>query len=60
MSSPSLPPLREDGLPTLPTGEPVLHRWFVILLLVLAPIALAVTAWALLSIGGEPISPAER
>lgn len=60
MSSPSLPPLRDDGLPTLPTGEPVLHRWFVIVLLVLAPIALAVTVWGLLSIGGEPIPPAER
>ena len=61
MSSPSLPPLREDGLPTLPTGEPVLHRWFVIVLLVLAPVAVAVTAWGLLSsTGGGSISAAER
>jgi predicted RNA polymerase sigma factor len=38
---PSQPPLRDDGLPTLPTGEPVLHRWFVVALLLLAPVAAA-------------------
>jgi len=44
---PPLPPLRGDGLPTLPTGEPVLARWFVIVMLLLAPVAIAVTviAW---------------
>jgi hypothetical protein len=45
-----LPPLQGDGLPTLPTGEPVLARWFVLTMLLLAPIAIAVTVWAFLSI----------
>ncbi|MFO7778424.1 MAG: hypothetical protein R6V28_08740, partial [Nitriliruptoraceae bacterium] len=55
-----LPPLRDDGLPTLATGEPVLQRWFVITLLVLVPLALAVTVWAFLAIDREPLSAAER
>jgi hypothetical protein len=44
---PPLPPLRDDGMPTLPTGEPVLARWFVIVMLLLVPVALGVTylAW---------------
>lgn len=54
------PPLRDDGLPTLATGEPVLQRWFVITLLVLVPVALAVTVWAFLAIDREPLSAAER
>jgi hypothetical protein len=41
-----LPPLRDDGLPTLATGEPVLQRWFVLLMLALVPVALGVTVWA--------------
>lgn len=58
---PPLPPLRDDGLPTLPTGEPVLHRWFVIAMLVLVPIGLAVSVWAATQIAGrEEIPPAER
>jgi hypothetical protein len=57
---PPLPPLREDGLPTLPTGEPVLHRWFVIGLLLLVPVTLAVTVWAFLAIDREELSAAER
>jgi hypothetical protein len=58
---PSLPPLRDDGLPTLPTGEPVLHRWFVIAMLVLIPIALGVSLWAAAQVvDHEPIPPAER
>lgn len=63
MSDPqrSLPPLRGDGLPALPTGEPVLARWFVILMLLLVPVAIAVTVWAFLSIpGGDDVAPAER
>lgn len=56
-----LPPLQGDGLPTLPTGEPVLARWFVILMLVLAPVAIGVSIWAFLSIpSGEAVPPAER
>ena len=55
-----LPPMIDDGLPTLPTGEPVLQRWFVIALLALAVLAIAVTAWGLLAIDREPLSAAER
>ena len=58
---PPLPPLRDDGLPTLPTGEPVLHRWFVIAMLILVPLALAVSIWAATQVfGREVIPPAER
>jgi hypothetical protein len=58
---PPLPPLRDDGLPTLPTGEPVLHRWFVIAMLVLVPLALAVSIWAATQVfGRETIPPADR
>jgi hypothetical protein len=58
---PPLPPLRDDGLPTLPTGEPVLHRWFVVAMLVLVPLALAVSVWAATQVfGREPIPPADR
>ncbi|MEX2328938.1 MAG: hypothetical protein WD575_04335, partial [Nitriliruptoraceae bacterium] len=52
--------LRTDGLPTLPTGEPVLHRWFVLTMLALAPVAIGVTVWALLSIPSGDLPPAER
>lgn len=55
-----LPPLRDDGLPTLPTGEPVLPRWFVVLMLLLAPVAIGVTIWGFLAIDREPLSAAER
>jgi hypothetical protein len=55
-----LPPLVGDGLPALPTGEPVLHRWFVLAMLVLVPIALGVSIWAALSIQRDELSPAER
>jgi hypothetical protein len=55
-----LPPLRDDGLPTLPTGEPVLQRWFVIALLVGIPVAIAVTIWAFASIPRDEIAPADR
>ncbi len=54
------PPLKDDGLPTLPTGEPVLQRWFVVTMLVMVPVAVAVTVWALLSIDRDPLSAAER
>ena len=56
----SLPPLKDDGLPTLPTGEPVLQRWFVVAVLVLIPVAIAVTVWAFLAIDRDPVSAAER
>lgn len=54
------PPLADDGLPTLPTGEPVLPRWFVLGMLVLAPAAVGVTLWALLAIPDDELPPAER
>jgi hypothetical protein len=57
---PSLPPLREDGLPTLPTGEPVLQRWFVLGLLALIPLTVAVTVWAFSSIDRDELTAAER
>lgn len=59
---PPLPPLRDDGLPTLPTGEPVLHRWFVIAMLVLVPIGIGVSIWAAVEVFGrdDTIAAAER
>ncbi|MEX2324400.1 MAG: hypothetical protein WD576_01495 [Nitriliruptoraceae bacterium] len=54
------PRQRMSNLPTLATGEPILHRWFVIAMLVLAPIAVGVTIWALLSIPDGTIPPAAR
>lgn len=54
------PPLPGDGLPTLPTGEPVLARWFVLIMLVLVPVAIGVVVWAFLSIPEADIAPAER
>jgi hypothetical protein len=58
---PPLPPLRDDGLPTLPTGEPVLHRWFVIAMLILVPLAIGVSIWAATFVfGRETIPPADR
>lgn len=42
-----------DGLPALPSGEPVLARWFAIAMLVLTPVSVAVIAWAFLS-GSRP------
>jgi hypothetical protein len=55
-----LPPLADDGLPTLPTGEPVLARWFVVAMLLLVPAAIGVTIWAALSIPDGDIEAAER
>ena len=55
---PPLPPLRDDGLPTLPTGEPVLHRWFVIAMLVLVPVAIGVSVWAAVVIWDRDELPA--
>lgn len=54
------PPMVDDGLPTLPTGEPVLARWFVVVMLALVPVAIAVTIWAFLSIPDADLAPAER
>lgn len=56
----SLPPMQGDGLPTLPTGEPVLQRWFVLALLLLGLAALGVTVWGFASIDREQLSAAER
>jgi hypothetical protein len=55
-----LPPLTGDGLPALPTGEPVLHRWFVLTMLLLVPVALGVSVWAATSIQRDTIPAAER
>ena len=55
-----LPPMEDDGLPTLPTGEPVLQRWFVLALIVLSVVVVAVTVWGLASIDREELSAAER
>jgi hypothetical protein len=52
--------MRDDGLPTLPTGEPVLARWFVLTMLALVPIALGATLWALSFAGREVVPAAER
>lgn len=49
-----------DGLPALPDGEPLLARWFAILMVVLVPIGLAVSAWAFLSFDREELTAAER
>lgn len=53
-------PLRTDGLPTLPTGEPVLQRWFVLFALAMVPVAIAVVVWAFLSIDRDELTAAER
>ncbi len=53
-------PLRTDGLPTLANGEPVLHRWFVLLLAVIIPATLAVVIAAFLLIGRDTVAAAER
>lgn len=58
--APSPQPLRDDGLPTLPTGEPVLARWFVVTMLLLVVGGIVVGVWAVLSIQREPLPPAER
>jgi len=57
---PPLPPLRDDGLPTLATGEPVLARWFVIVMLLLVPVAIAVTVIAWQAASREPPAAIER
>jgi len=57
---PPLPPLRSDGLPTLETGEPVLARWFVLVMLLLVPIAIAVSVLAWRATDREPPPAIER
>jgi len=57
---PPLGPLRDDGLPTLETGEPVLARWFVIVMLLLVPVAIAVSVVAWRAADREPPPPIER
>jgi len=49
-----------DGLPSLPSGEPVLHRWFVLVMIPLVLIGIGVTVWAWTSIRGIDISAASR
>lgn len=49
-----------DGLPSLATGEPVLHRWFVLVMIPLVLAGVAITIWAFSSIRGIEISAAAR
>lgn len=49
-----------DGLPTLPSGEPVLARWFVVTVLALVVAGVAVTVWAFASVSRPPLDPAAR
>lgn len=49
-----------DGLPALPTGEPLLARWFAIAMVVLVVAGLAVMAWAVTSIRSTDLAPAAR
>jgi hypothetical protein len=53
-------PLAGDGLPMLPTGEPVLARWFVLTMLLLVPAAIGVTVWALTAVDRAPLDAAAR
>ncbi|MDP9022484.1 MAG: hypothetical protein M3N57_07275 [Actinomycetota bacterium] len=50
----------DDGLPSDPTGAPLLHRWFAIAVAVLVPVGLVVVIWAFLSISRPQIEPAAR
>ena len=49
-----------DGLPALPDGEPVLHRWFVLAMVGLVVVGLGVIVWALTAVRGTDIPPAAR
>lgn len=50
-----------DGLPSLPSGEPVLARWFVVAMLVLFVAAVGITVWAFVAFGGRAdFTAAER
>ena len=44
----------------MPDGEPLLARWFAVLMVVLVPIGLAVSVWAFLSFDREELTAAER
>lgn len=49
-----------DGRPTLPTGEPVLARWFVLVMLVGVPVGVGVVVWAFASLDDTTLAPAAR
>lgn len=49
-----------DRLPSLPDGEPILPRWFVLAMLALGIVGLGVVVWAFLRIDVDPIPVAER
>lgn len=50
-----------DGLPSLPDGEPILARWFVVSMLVLVVAAIGITVWAFAAFGGRvELTAAER
>jgi len=53
-------PLRTDGLPTLANGEPVLHRWFVLVMFAVIPVTLAVAVVALFLTGRDTVDAADR
>lgn len=51
----------DDDLPSLPDGEPLLQRWFVIPMLVLVVIGIGVSIWMFSALlGREEITVAER
>lgn len=49
-----------DGLPALPSGEPILPRWFVLSVIVLVVVAMVVTVLAFVVGRRDPLSAAER
>lgn len=57
----TVPPLRDDGLPTAPDGTPLLQRWFLLIMIPLVIAGLVVIGLALVS-AFRPVefSPAER
>ncbi len=48
------------GRPTLPSGEPVIARWFAVTLVVLVPVGLVIIVLAFLSISREELGAAAR
>ena len=42
-----------DGLPAMPDGEPLLSRWFVLVMIPLVVAGIVVTVWAFLEFGGR-------
>lgn len=49
-----------DGLPALPSGEPVLARWFAVVMIVLFLLGVALVVWVALNIRTTDLPPAAR